>query len=152
MTETMLVSVMYVNNEIGSVKPVEEIGALIKRKNPKTIFHVDAIQAYGKYRIQSEEGAYRSAFSQRSQDPRPQGRRLSLYQGRKRRLFRLSTAAASRRACAPERDNVPGIAGLGVAAEKIYEDHEAKIARMYEIKEEFVEDLCRSFRRRRSTD
>ena len=42
---------MYVNNEIGSVQPIEEIGRILREKNPKTLFHVDAIQAYGKYRI-----------------------------------------------------------------------------------------------------
>ena len=50
-SETILVSVMFVNNEIGAVQPIAEIGDLIKKKNPRTIFHVDAIQAYGKYRI-----------------------------------------------------------------------------------------------------
>ncbi|MEG0565813.1 MAG: aminotransferase class V-fold PLP-dependent enzyme, partial [Hungatella sp.] len=49
--DTILVSVMYVNNEVGSVEPVEEISQVIKKKNPQTLFHVDAIQAYGKYRI-----------------------------------------------------------------------------------------------------
>ena len=49
--ETILVSIMYVNNEIGSVEPIGEIGRSIKSKNPKTYFHVDAIQAFGKYRI-----------------------------------------------------------------------------------------------------
>ena len=49
--ETILVSIMYVNNEIGSVEPIGEIGRRIKAKNPKTYFHVDAIQAFGKYRI-----------------------------------------------------------------------------------------------------
>ena len=49
--ETILVSVMFVNNEIGAVEPIAEIGELIKQVNPKTYFHVDAIQAYGKFRI-----------------------------------------------------------------------------------------------------
>ena len=49
--ETILVSVMFVNNEIGSVEPVAEIGERIKRKNPNTVFHVDAIQAFGKFPI-----------------------------------------------------------------------------------------------------
>mgnify|MGYP000887407064 CR=1 FL=1 len=49
--ETILVSIMYVNNEIGAVEPIGEIGRRIKAKNPKTYFHVDAIQAFGKYRI-----------------------------------------------------------------------------------------------------
>ena len=49
--DTMLVSVMHVNNEIGAVQPIEEIGKLIKTNNKATLFHVDAIQGYGKYRI-----------------------------------------------------------------------------------------------------
>ena len=48
---TILVSVMYVNNEMGAVQPLEEIGRIIKEYNPAILFHVDAIQAYGKYRI-----------------------------------------------------------------------------------------------------
>ena len=42
---TILVSVMYVNNEIGAIEPIDEIGRLVHGKNPKTVFHVDAIQA-----------------------------------------------------------------------------------------------------------
>ena len=49
--ETILVSVMYVNNEIGAVEPIEEIGHIVKSYNPDIVFHVDAIQAYGKYKI-----------------------------------------------------------------------------------------------------
>ena len=50
-SETILVSVMYVNNEVGSVEPVEEISKVIKKTYPDILFHVDAIQAYGKYEI-----------------------------------------------------------------------------------------------------
>ena len=42
--DTILVSVMYVNNEVGAVMPVEEIGKLVHEKSPKALFHVDAIQ------------------------------------------------------------------------------------------------------------
>ena len=49
--ETILASVMYVNNEIGAVEPVAEAAKIIKEKNPLALFHVDAIQAYGKYVI-----------------------------------------------------------------------------------------------------
>ena len=48
-------SVMYVNNEVGYVEPVAEISRVIKAKNPSTIFHVDAIQAYGKYEIRPKK-------------------------------------------------------------------------------------------------
>ena len=48
-------SVMYVNNEVGAVEPIEAISQCIKKKNPKTLFHVDAIQAYGKYKIRPKK-------------------------------------------------------------------------------------------------
>lgn len=46
--DTILVSVMLVNNEIGSIMPVDKIKALITRKSPNAVFHVDAVQGYGK--------------------------------------------------------------------------------------------------------
>ena len=49
--DTILVSIMYVNNEIGSIQPIAEAAALIKKMNPGTLFHVDAVQAFGKFRI-----------------------------------------------------------------------------------------------------
>ena len=49
--DTILVSTMYVNNEMGAVVPVEEVGRIVHEKNPKTLYHVDAVQGYGKYRI-----------------------------------------------------------------------------------------------------
>ena len=53
--DTVLVSVMYVNNEVGFVEPVEEISRVIRGKNPRTLFHVDGIQAYGKYVIRPKK-------------------------------------------------------------------------------------------------
>lgn len=135
--ETTLVSVMYVNNEVGSVNPIEEIGALIKRKNPKTIFHVDAIQAYGKYRInpKKEHIDLLSVSSHKIHGPKGVG---FLYIKEGTKIVPVVYGGGQQKGMRSGTHNVPGIAGLGVAAEKIYEDHEAKIARMYEIKKEFV--------------
>lgn len=77
--ETILVSIMYVNNEIGSVEPIGEIGRRIKAKNPKTYFHVDAIQAFGKYRIYPKRMGIDHALRERPQDPRTEGKRLFIY-------------------------------------------------------------------------
>ena len=49
--QTILVSMMQVNNEIGAIEPVAEAAELIKKKNPDTLIHVDAIQSYGKMYI-----------------------------------------------------------------------------------------------------
>ena len=46
--DTILVSVMHTNNEIGSVQPIEEIGRAVKAVNPRVLFHVDAVQGFGK--------------------------------------------------------------------------------------------------------
>ncbi|MBT9169030.1 MAG: Cysteine desulfurase IscS [Syntrophomonadaceae bacterium] len=50
--DTLLVSVMHVNNEVGAIQPVAEIGELIKKKNSETLFHVDAVQSFGKLPVQ----------------------------------------------------------------------------------------------------
>ncbi|MCL4463565.1 MAG: cysteine desulfurase [Firmicutes bacterium] len=50
--DTLLVSVMHVNNEVGAIQPVAEIGGLIKKKNSGTLFHVDAVQSFGKLPVQ----------------------------------------------------------------------------------------------------
>ena len=56
-SDTILVSVMYTNNEIGSVQPIAEAGALIKRCNPQTLFHVDAVQGLRQIPYLSEKNA-----------------------------------------------------------------------------------------------
>ena len=53
--DTILVSVMYVNNEIGAIEPVEEIASLVHGKGKTLFFHVDAIQAYGKIVIRPKK-------------------------------------------------------------------------------------------------
>ena len=63
--DTILVSVMYVNNEIGAVEPIKEIAKIIKEKKPSAYFHVDAIQAYGKCDPPEKTG-HRPLISQRT--------------------------------------------------------------------------------------
>ena len=87
--DTILVSMMMVNNEIGAVEPIAEAAKIVKEKNPNTIIHVDAIQAYGKYRI-----CPNIRFMDRKE--------ADFYISKtKQRLNRLFTAADSRKACAP---------------------------------------------------
>ena len=100
--DTILVSVMYVNNEIGAVEPVEEISKVIKAKNPHSV-HVDAIQAYGKYVIRpKKQGIDLLSVSGHKKSTAPRAWASSILTGG-RKCARFSSAAASRRECDPER-------------------------------------------------
>ncbi len=131
--DTILVSVMYVNNEIGTVEPIEEIGARIKEKCPQAYFHVDAIQAFGKYRIYPRRMHIDllSASGHKIHGPKGTG---FLYVGEKVRLQPLILGGGQQNGMRSGTDNVPGIAGLGLAARISYENMEEKISRMREMK------------------
>ena len=139
--ETTLVSVMYVNNEIGAVNPIGEIGALIKQKNPKTIFHVDAIQAYGKYRInpKKEHIDLLSVSGHKIHGPKGVG---FLYVKNGTKIVPVVYGGGQQKGMRSGTHNVPGIAGMGVAAAQIYENYEEKRMAMYAVKKLFV-DLVR---------
>ncbi len=136
--DTTLVSVMYVNNEIGSVNPIGEIGALIKKKNPRTLFHVDAIQAYGKYRIHPgrEQIDLLSASGHKIHGPKGVG---FLYVKKGTKLLPTVFGGGQQKGMRSGTHNVPGIAGMGEAAREIYENHEEKVKAMYRLKKLFVE-------------
>ncbi len=138
--ETILVSVMYVNNEIGSVQPIAQIGELIKKKNPKTYFHVDAIQAYGKYRILPKKMNIDmlSASGHKIHGPKGTG---FLYVNGKVKLLPYMHGGGQQKGMRSGTDNVPGIAGLGVAAEKIYKNLDENVKHMRELRAYFVSEL-----------
>ncbi|MGN0400495.1 MAG: cysteine desulfurase family protein [Blautia sp.] len=131
--DTILVSTMYVNNEIGAVLPVEEIGKLVHQKNSKTIYHVDAIQGYGKYRIYPKRMGIDllSVSSHKIHGPKGVG---FLYVNEKVKLQPLILGGGQQKGMRSGTDNVPGIAGLGLAAEMVYDGLEEKITAVRENK------------------
>ena len=131
--DTILVSVMYVNNEVGAVMPVEEIGRRIRERSPKALFHVDAIQAFGKYRIYPKKMGIDllSVSSHKIHGPKGVG---FLYINEKAKLQPQILGGGQQSGMRSGTDNVPGIAGLGVAAKKIYEDFDEKIEQLKENK------------------
>ncbi|MGI6094937.1 MAG: cysteine desulfurase family protein [Lachnospiraceae bacterium] len=138
--ETILVSTMYVNNEVGAVQPIEEIAKVIKEKNPNTIYHVDAIQAFGKYRIHPKKMGIDllSVSGHKIHGPKGIG---FLYINEKVKIHPLILGGGQQKNMRSGTDNVPGIAGVGAAVKKIYENHEEKIAHLYDLKEYFVSQL-----------
>jgi cysteine desulfurase len=138
--ETILVSVMYVNNEIGAVAPVEAISKVIKKKNPSTIFHVDAIQAYGKFVIRPKRQGIdlMSVSAHKIHGPKGVG---FLYIDPKVKIRPLIYGGGQQRGLRAGTENVPGIAGLGVAARIMYTDHDQKMVAITDLKDYMIDRL-----------
>lgn len=138
--ETILVSLMQINNEIGAVEPIEEAAKLIKAKNPATLVHVDAIQSYGKLRIYPKKMNIDmlSVSGHKIHGPKGSG---FLWVKEKTKLKPLILGGGQQKGMRSGTENVPAIAGLGEAAAEIYEDFDAKIEHLYYIKERFIDGI-----------
>ena len=137
---TILVSIMYVNNEIGAVEPIAEAALIIKNKNPQALLHVDAIQAYGKYVIHPGKLGIdlMSVSGHKIHGPKGSG---FLYAKEKTKLKPILFGGGQQKNMRSGTENVPGIAGLGQAAKEAYEDFAAKQAHLFQLKESFIEGL-----------
>lgn len=140
--DTILVSIMHVNNEIGAVMPVEEAGKLIKEINPSTLFHVDAIQSYGKLHISPKNMNcdLLSVSGHKIHGPKGSG---FLYIKDKTKIKPIIYGGGQQKGMRSGTENVPAIAGLGVAAEEIYTDLDTKIEAMYALKSHFINEVTR---------
>lgn len=140
--DTILVSVMYVNNEIGSLQPIAELGRIIKEHNKDTIFHVDAVQGFGKLRInpKKEKIDLLSVSGHKIHGPKGAG---ILYVNSKVKIRPIVFGGGQQRGLRSGTENVPGIAGMAKAAELLYTDFDDKMDRLYELKGYFVNELCK---------
>ena len=140
--DTILVSMMMVNNEIGAVEPIEEAIKVIKEKNPNTLVHVDAIQTYGKYRIYPKKlgNDMLSVSGHKIHAPKGTG---FLFIKDKTKVKPLIYGGGQQKGMRSGTENVPGVAALGEAAEEIYENFEEKIDHLYQIKQRFVEGVLK---------
>lgn len=139
-SQTILVSIMHTNNEIGSVQPIAEAGALIKRINPNTVFHVDAVQGFGKFRIYPKKMNVDllSVSAHKIHGPKGVG---FLYMNEKVKVKPIMHGGGQQKGMRSGTDNVPGIAGMALAVEEIYKDFEEKMEYLYNIKERFIKGL-----------
>ena len=139
--DTILVSVMYVNNETGSVMPVREIAGLVHEKSPLAAVHVDAIQAFGKYRIcPSREGIdLLSVSSHKIHGPKGAG---FLYIRKGLRVQPLIFGGGQQNGMRSGTDNVPGIAGMALASAMVYDHLEENNEKLYKLKEHLKEGLA----------
>ena len=135
--DTILVSIMHTNNEIGSVQPIAEAGALIKRVNPKTLFHVDAVQGFGKFRIYPAKMQIDmlSVSAHKIHGPKGIG---FLYIREGTKVSPIIYGGGQQKGMRSGTENVPAIAGLAKAAELVYANLDKDMDRMYELREMFI--------------
>lgn len=125
--DTILVSMMYVNNEVGTIEPIAEAAKLVKSKNPKILFHTDAVQAYGKMTIHPKKLGVDmlSVSAHKIHGPKGIG---FLYVNEKVKIHPLILGGGQQKGMRSGTDNVPGAAGLAQAAKESYatlkESHE----------------------------
>lgn len=138
--QTILVSMMQVNNEIGAIEPVAEAAELIKKKNPDTLIHVDAIQSYGKMYIYPKKLGIDmlSVSGHKIHGPKGSG---FLWVREKTKLKPLILGGGQQKGMRSGTENVPAIAGLGEAAEEIYENLDEKRAHLYGLKQHFIDGI-----------
>lgn len=138
--DTFLVSIMYVNNEVGSVEPIEAIGQLLKKKYPKVLFHVDAIQAFGKFKIVPKKLGIdmMSVSGHKIHGPKGSG---FLYVNDKVKIRPIIFGGGQQTGMRSGTENVPAIAGLGVAIQQMYKDNIAKRTKLYQLKKELIEGM-----------
>ncbi len=138
--DTIFVSIMYVNNEIGSVQPIAKLGKIIKDYNPEIVFHVDAVQAFGKYKIlpNKEYIDLLSISSHKIHGPKGVG---VLYVKDKTKIKPIVYGGGQQKGFRSGTENVPGIAGMARAAKNLYDHFDEEVDRLYELKAYFVKKI-----------
>ena len=135
--DTLLVSIMAVNNEIGAIEPVEEIGKIVKNYDPEIIFHTDCIQAYGKLDIRPGKWKADMVTVSGHKIHGPKGTGF-IYIKKGTKIRPLIYGGNQQKGIRSGTENVPGIAGLAKACQLIYQDHEAKMQQVATVKEHFI--------------
>ena len=131
---------MMVNNEVGAILNVTELSREVKSYRESIIFHVDAIQAYGKMAIVPKKMGIdlMSVSGHKIHGPKGTG---FLYVGDRVKIHPYLHGGGQQRGMRSGTENVPGIAGLGLAAEKMYENLEKNRKLLYDLKRYFLERI-----------
>lgn len=138
--DTILVSVMYVNNEVGARQPIEEIAAHLKETKSKALFHVDAVQGFGKYRIFPKKTGIDmlSVSGHKIHGPKGIG---FLYIRDKVKIKPIAFGGGQQNGVRSGTENVPGIVGIAEAVRICYDNFDEKIDTLYGLRDRFVEGV-----------
>ena len=136
--DTILISVMFANNEIGTIEPIAEIGEIAKEHG--ILFHTDAVQAYAHVPINVDELGIDMLSSSGHKLNGPKGIGF-IYINEKAKVKPIIFGGEQQKNMRSGTENVPGIAGIGLAAKTIYTDLDEKVAHMRALKQHFIEGV-----------
>lgn len=138
--ETVLVSIMYVNNEIGTIQDIEAIGKIIKEKSSRSKFHVDGVQGYGKLPIDVKKMNidFLTASAHKIHGPKGVG---ILYIKKGAVLKSLISGGSQEKGLRAGTENLPGIIGLETAAQITFKNINENYSKVKELKEYMVSEL-----------
>lgn len=138
--DTILVSMMYVNNEVGAVQPVQEAVQIVKNYRRDILFHSDAVQGFGKYQIYPKRMGIDllSVSSHKIHGPKGMG---LLYIGENIKIVPIAYGGGQQKNIRSGTENVPGIAGMATAAKLIYKNHSENIAHLRRLKARFISGI-----------
>ena len=138
--DTILVSVMYVNNEIGAVQDIKAIADIVHSYNKDIYMHTDAIQAYGKFKIfPKKEGIdLLSVSAHKLHGPKGSG---FLYIDERVNIKPIIYGGGQQRGLRSGTLNIPGIAGLGEAAKEAYEDFDKEVEYICGLRDYLIDEI-----------
>ncbi len=132
--ETTLVSIMHVNNELGTVQDIEMIGQKIKEKNKETLFHVDAIQSFAKVAIKRRHSKIDLLSISGHKIYGPKGVGL-LYKNKNVKMTPLLLGGGHQRGYRSGTENVPGVVGMHVAVKEVMDKFNEHVTLLGTLKE-----------------
>ena len=140
--DTTLVSIMHVNNEIGTIEPIVEAANIIKQKNSTTLLHVDAVQSFGKIEVFPKKMNIDllSVSGHKIHGPKGSG---FLYVSDKVKLNPIMLGGGQEWGLRSGTENVPAIAGLGVAVEEIFKNFDKNQKKLYKLREYLITELSK---------
>ncbi len=141
--DTIFASIMFVNNEVGSIQPIKEISNILKNRKEKIFLHVDAVQAYGKIDFKpSKYGIdYMSVSSHKLHGPKGIG---FMYIKDGNKIKPLLTGGGQENNLRSGTENVPGIYGMGTAIDKLFKDLNSSISKISTLRDLLKEEISKN--------
>ncbi|MBR2530051.1 MAG: cysteine desulfurase [Lachnospiraceae bacterium] len=138
--ETILVSIMHVNNEIGSLNDIAKLSGIVKEFDPSIIFHTDAVQSFGKTELVPKKMKIDlvSVSAHKIHGPKGVG---FLYVAGGTKINPVIFGGGQQKGLRSGTENVPGIAGVGLASKLAYDNFDENINRLYDLKSYFIRQL-----------